>query len=268
MIGDAGALSCESSVRRWWRSRPCGDESARPAVGQAQTGGGAAQAAAPARRRAVYAAMPENERMAIQSDLIWTGDYNGIVDADFGDNSVAAVKAFQKRNGGKETGILNPDERAEARRIRQHRSRSVPAGASSTTARPARASACPASWCRNPSPSASGRRWQSVARRGAGRDFPDHGRGHDADIRHRAHEEGNGQPQGRLPARQAGLLRHLRNAGRREEILRARPDQGRRGARRDHPLRHGDGEPGRPVVIAISNAFVGFPAQGAGASGR
>jgi len=69
--------------------------------------------AAPGSPRAVYAAMPEHERMTIQADLVWTGDYNGIVDTDFGDNSVAAVKAFQKRNGGKETGILNPDERAK-----------------------------------------------------------------------------------------------------------------------------------------------------------
>jgi hypothetical protein len=71
------------------------------------------KAPAPGSPRAVYAAMPEHERMTIQADLIWTGDYNGIIDNDFGDNSVAAVKAFQKRNGGKETGILNPDERAK-----------------------------------------------------------------------------------------------------------------------------------------------------------
>ena len=68
---------------------------------------------APGTPRAVYAAMPEHERMSIQADLIWTGDYNGIIDSDFGDNSVAAVKAFQKRNGGRETGLLNPDERAK-----------------------------------------------------------------------------------------------------------------------------------------------------------
>jgi peptidoglycan hydrolase-like protein with peptidoglycan-binding domain len=68
---------------------------------------------APGTPRAAYAAMPESERIAVQSDLIWTGDYNGIVSADFGDNSVGAVKTFQKRNGGKETGILNPDERAK-----------------------------------------------------------------------------------------------------------------------------------------------------------
>jgi hypothetical protein len=67
----------------------------------------------PAATRAAYAAMPEAERRAIQSDLIWTGDYNGLIESDFGDNAVAAVKAFQQRNGGKETGILNSDERAK-----------------------------------------------------------------------------------------------------------------------------------------------------------
>ncbi len=59
-----------------------------------------------------YAAIPEAERIAIQSDLIWTGDYNGTLSADFGERAVAAVKAFQKKRGGKETGVLNPPERA------------------------------------------------------------------------------------------------------------------------------------------------------------
>src|SRR5215471_1202692 len=71
------------------------------------------KAPAPGSPRAVYAAMPEHERMMIQADLIWTGFYNGIIDSDFGDNSVAAVKAFQKYAGGRETGLLNPDERAK-----------------------------------------------------------------------------------------------------------------------------------------------------------
>src|SRR5258708_39647780 len=62
---------------------------------------------APGTPRAVYATMPETERRTIQSDLIWTGDYNGMVSADFGDSSVAGGKSFQKRNGGRETGILN-----------------------------------------------------------------------------------------------------------------------------------------------------------------
>src|ERR1700731_3397838 len=72
-----------------------------------------ATAPVPAPAKAFYAAMPDAERLAIQSDLIWTGDYNGVVGAEFADRAVAAVQAFQKRNGGKETGILNPDERAK-----------------------------------------------------------------------------------------------------------------------------------------------------------
>lgn len=82
----------------------------------------AAQKSAAGAPRAVYAAMPEAERMAIQSDLVWTGDYDGLVGAEFGDRAIAAVRAFQKRNAGKETGILNPDERtklAQAARSRQ-----------------------------------------------------------------------------------------------------------------------------------------------------
>ena len=59
-----------------------------------------------------YGAIPLAERIAIQSDLVWTGDYNGLVNGEFAERAVAAVKAFQKRNGGKETGVLNQPERA------------------------------------------------------------------------------------------------------------------------------------------------------------
>jgi peptidoglycan hydrolase-like protein with peptidoglycan-binding domain len=61
--------------------------------------------------RAVYDAMSLADRVSIQSDLIWTGDYNGVTDGQFGDRSIAAVRAFQKRNGGKDTGLLTPQER-------------------------------------------------------------------------------------------------------------------------------------------------------------
>src|SRR3954447_18212361 len=61
---------------------------------------------------ASYTAIPLTERIAIQNDLVWTGDYNGLINGDFGDRAIAAVKAFQKRNGGKETGVLNQPERA------------------------------------------------------------------------------------------------------------------------------------------------------------
>jgi hypothetical protein len=59
-----------------------------------------------------YVAIPPPERMAIQSDLVWTGDYNGTINGEFGERAIAAVKAFQKRKGGKETGVLNQPERA------------------------------------------------------------------------------------------------------------------------------------------------------------
>jgi len=59
-----------------------------------------------------YNAIPLAERVAIQSDLAWTGFYNGVLSGEFGERSVAAVKAFQKRRGGKETGVLNQQERA------------------------------------------------------------------------------------------------------------------------------------------------------------
>ncbi len=59
-----------------------------------------------------YGALAANERIAIQTDLIWAGDYNGVADGEFGERAIAAVKAFQKRNGGKETGVLNLQERA------------------------------------------------------------------------------------------------------------------------------------------------------------
>ncbi|MFC0240290.1 peptidoglycan-binding protein [Rhodopseudomonas telluris] len=58
-------------------------------------------------------AMAQGERQAIQSDLAWTGDYNGVIDGQASDRMVAAIKAFQKNHGGKQTGVLNPQERAQ-----------------------------------------------------------------------------------------------------------------------------------------------------------
>src|SRR3954471_19800969 len=61
---------------------------------------------------ASYTAIPLTERISIQNDLVWTADYNGLINGDFGERAIAAVKAFQKRSGGKETGVLNQPERA------------------------------------------------------------------------------------------------------------------------------------------------------------
>jgi peptidoglycan hydrolase-like protein with peptidoglycan-binding domain len=56
-------------------------------------------------------AMAQRERLALQSDLAWVGQYNGAITGDVSDRMVAAIKEFQKARGGKPTGVLNPQER-------------------------------------------------------------------------------------------------------------------------------------------------------------
>jgi hypothetical protein len=62
--------------------------------------------------RDAYAAIPPAERAAIQSDLIWTGDYNGLIDGQFSERLADAVMAYQKRQKAKPTGVLSAPERA------------------------------------------------------------------------------------------------------------------------------------------------------------
>jgi peptidoglycan hydrolase-like protein with peptidoglycan-binding domain len=67
-------------------------------------------------------AMAQAERLAIQSDLAWVGEYNGAITGDVSERMVAAIKEFQKARGDKQTGVLNPQERsvlAETARRRQ-----------------------------------------------------------------------------------------------------------------------------------------------------
>jgi hypothetical protein len=67
---------------------------------------------APAPQPSAYASMPLTERATIQYDLAWTGDYNGLINGEFNDRSIAAVKSFQKNHTFKETGVLAAPERA------------------------------------------------------------------------------------------------------------------------------------------------------------
>ena len=115
---------------------------------------------APGTPRAVYAAMPEHERMMLQADLIWTGFYNGIIDSDFDDNSVAAVKAFQKYAGGRETGLLNPDERAKLSEAARKRRENAGWRVVDDRATGARVGV-PGKLVPQSAPSGSGTRWQS-----------------------------------------------------------------------------------------------------------
>ena len=67
-------------------------------------------------------AMAQAERLAIQSDLAWVGQYNGAITGEVSERMVAAIKEFQKERGAKQTGVLNPQERsvlAETARRRQ-----------------------------------------------------------------------------------------------------------------------------------------------------
>ncbi|ARP99216.1 serine protease [Pseudorhodoplanes sinuspersici] len=84
------------------------------AAKKSEKSGNSEQPPAPAmtpNQREAYTAMPVAERLAIQSDLIWSGDLAGAADPAFGDRAIAAVRAFQHRNKFEETGIITPDQR-------------------------------------------------------------------------------------------------------------------------------------------------------------
>ncbi len=72
-----------------------------------------------------YAAMPEAERRAIQSDLALLGTYEGKPGGDFDEHTIAAVRAFQKRSNAKETGVLAAPERDGLAAAAQHSAEAV-----------------------------------------------------------------------------------------------------------------------------------------------
>ena len=55
--------------------------------------------------------MGQAERLALQSDLAWVGQYNGAITGDVSERMVNAIKEFQKSRGAKQTGVLNSQER-------------------------------------------------------------------------------------------------------------------------------------------------------------
>jgi peptidoglycan hydrolase-like protein with peptidoglycan-binding domain len=76
-------------------------------------------AAAAARKRAGASAavrrdasIPPDDRLAVQVELAWTGDYRGLISGEADEKTAAAVKSFQKNRKFKETGVLNTQERA------------------------------------------------------------------------------------------------------------------------------------------------------------
>jgi Trypsin-like peptidase domain len=58
-----------------------------------------------------FAGIPAADRLKIQQELFWSGDYSGAAGSE--DSLEAAVKKFQKRNRAKITGALTDAQRAE-----------------------------------------------------------------------------------------------------------------------------------------------------------
>jgi hypothetical protein len=66
--------------------------------------------------------MPEAQRLAIQADLMWLHNYGEMGAEEINARLVDEIKAFQRRNNGKDTGILSDQERtalAEAAKPKQ-----------------------------------------------------------------------------------------------------------------------------------------------------
>jgi hypothetical protein len=61
---------------------------------------------------AALTAIPEAERLSIQGDLVWLGGFEGLSAEEFDKHTVDAIKAFQRRNNGKDTGVLDDQQRA------------------------------------------------------------------------------------------------------------------------------------------------------------
>ncbi|MEK9280739.1 serine protease [Bradyrhizobium sp. ISRA442] len=70
-------------------------------------------------------AMAQAERLSLQSDLAWIGQYNGAITGDVSERMVNAIKEYQKAKGGKPTGTLNPQERAALAETARRKQESV-----------------------------------------------------------------------------------------------------------------------------------------------
>ncbi len=63
--------------------------------------------------QAAFEGLPENERRAIQNDLVWVTEYYGASLGTFGKLTYNAIMAFQKQAGGRQDGILDPAQRQQ-----------------------------------------------------------------------------------------------------------------------------------------------------------
>jgi peptidoglycan hydrolase-like protein with peptidoglycan-binding domain len=86
---------------------------AKPAAKPATNGSAAAgtPSVKPSGLQDTYAAIPQADRVAIQNDLTWGGDFTGPIDGEFSERLVQAVKAYQTRHKNPATGVMSPEER-------------------------------------------------------------------------------------------------------------------------------------------------------------
>jgi peptidoglycan hydrolase-like protein with peptidoglycan-binding domain len=170
-------------------------------------------------------AMAQAERLALQSDLAWIGEYNGAITGDVSERMVAAIKEYQKAKGGKPTGVLNPQERSVLAETARRRQENVGWKIVTDPGTGARLG-IPTKLAPQQSSDANGAKWSSptgtiqivlTRRKEAG------------PTTAKLAEQEKKEPPGRsieLHGREAGLLRALGPAGA-EEILPARHLQGR-----------------------------------------
>jgi hypothetical protein len=63
------------------------------------------------------------QRTEVQDWLIWTGDYNHLVDGAFGSSTHKAIRTFERRNGTRQDGTLDSGELASLRRSAEEEQR-------------------------------------------------------------------------------------------------------------------------------------------------
>jgi peptidoglycan hydrolase-like protein with peptidoglycan-binding domain len=82
---------------------------AKPATSGSAAAG--TPSAKPSGLQDTYAAIPQADRVAIQNDLTWGGDFTGPIDGEFSERLVQAVKAYQTRHKNSVTGVMSAEER-------------------------------------------------------------------------------------------------------------------------------------------------------------
>ncbi len=133
----------------------------------APVGEGTLRVAAAAARKRTSAppsrdtSLSQADRLAIQFDLAWTGDYNGLANGEANDKTSAAIKAFQRNRKFKETGALNTQERALLAALAKARQAQVGWTMVDDPATGARLG-LPTKHVPNKSPSKTGTRWSSA----------------------------------------------------------------------------------------------------------